>query len=70
MQLITLEAWLERHYAEPRPSIYTARRWAKRGHITPRPQKHGRSYRVREDAVYRNPEKPATLVERLGGQAA
>nr|PZN75086.1 MAG: excisionase [Pseudomonadota bacterium] len=51
-RLITLEAWARARYAEGGPSRWTLRKWAREGKIYPHPEKHGRSYYVREDARY------------------
>jgi hypothetical protein len=36
VRLIPLEAWLARHFGEPRPAMVTARRWARIGKIPAR----------------------------------
>ncbi|MCG8155165.1 excisionase [Brenneria goodwinii] len=55
-KLITLNEWCERHYSGNPPTIQTLQRWARAGKIYPAPEKHGREYRVREDAVFINPK--------------
>lgn len=65
---VTLEQWARTHY-DPPPHPNTLRKWAKDGYIQPAPQKHGRVFRVREDAVYQDYRVPPTtsLVKRIGG---
>ncbi|TKY81785.1 excisionase [Pectobacterium polonicum] len=56
-KLITLNEWCERHYSKDSlPKIQTLQRWARAGKIYPAPEKHGREYRVSEDAIYINPK--------------
>lgn len=50
-KLLTLEEWAKRRYAKP-PKLKTLRRWVHDAKIRPLPQKEGRGYVVREDAVY------------------
>lgn len=59
--LLTLTQWAAMRYPKP-PHINTLRRWAKAGMIQPRPIKHGREYRVRQDARYFDTQtgQPAT----------
>ncbi len=62
--LITLEQWLDTHYAETgRPTIGTVRRWAKNGNICPLPVKQGRSYYLSINAVYTSGSD--NLIDRL-----
>ncbi|PWC10499.1 excisionase [Brenneria corticis] len=63
-KLLTLEEWAKRNYEEPRPSQQTLWRWARNGKIYPAPEKHGREYRVREEAIYINP-KSFSLARKL-----
>ncbi|MGN7975430.1 MULTISPECIES: excisionase [Serratia] len=56
MKLLTLEEWANRTYSDSLPSIKTLRRWARNGNFYPAPEKHGRTYRIREDAIYINPK--------------
>ncbi|UJS24806.1 excisionase [Thiothrix winogradskyi] len=51
-KLLTLEAWAALRYSEQVPSINTLRLWAREGRIQPQPVKHGRTYRVLENAKY------------------
>ncbi|MEL4885675.1 excisionase [Pectobacterium betavasculorum] len=55
-KLITLNEWCERNYSGNQPTIQTLQRWARAGKIYPAPEKHGREYRVNEDAVFINPK--------------
>jgi hypothetical protein len=55
MKLLTLEEWSEKTYEGKRPTLQTLQRWARNGNLYPAPQKHGKEYRVREDAIYINP---------------
>ncbi|MEI7375629.1 excisionase [Dickeya chrysanthemi] len=55
-KLLTLEEWRERKYSDKPPTIQTLQRWARAGKIYPAPEKHGREYRVNEDAIYINPK--------------
>ncbi|UCZ75373.1 excisionase [Dickeya zeae] len=54
-KLLTLEEWREKKYSDKPPTIQTLQRWARAGKIYPAPEKHGREYRVTEDAIYINP---------------
>ncbi|MFC0225638.1 excisionase [Serratia aquatilis] len=55
-KFLTLEEWCNETYSvETRPSIQTLQRWARNGNIYPAPEKHGRRYRVKPDAIYINP---------------
>lgn len=54
-KLVTLESWALSRYPDQVPHINTLRRWAREGRIQPQPVKHGRSYRVRENAEYFDP---------------
>lgn len=51
-RLTTLESWAQSIYGEAAPGIQTLRRWCRDGKIFPIPEKHGRSYFVRETARY------------------
>ncbi len=53
--LLTLERWAELRYPDDTPSINTLRRWCREGRIQPQPVKHGKLYRVVEDAQYFDP---------------
>ncbi|AHG22156.1 excisionase [Chania multitudinisentens RB-25] len=55
-QLLTLEEWGTKTYKSKPPSIKTLRRWARNGNIYPAPEKHGREYRVQENAIYIKPK--------------
>ncbi len=55
MKLLTLEEWSEKTYESKRPTLQTLQRWARNGNLYPAPQKHGKEYRVREDAIYIKP---------------
>lgn len=55
MKFLTLEEWSQKNYASDYPSIQTLQRWARNGNFYPGAEKHGRSYRVKEDAIYINP---------------
>ncbi|MGQ5289771.1 excisionase [Pectobacterium actinidiae] len=55
-KLITLNEWCDRNYSGKQPTIQTLQRWARAGKIYPAPEKHGREYRVSEDAVFVNPK--------------
>ncbi|MBH3005906.1 excisionase [Serratia ureilytica] len=55
-KLLTLEEWSEKTYESKRPSIKTLRRWARSGNIYPAPEKHGREYRVKPNAIYIKPK--------------
>lgn len=67
-KLITLTEWCEQHYKDKLPTIQTLQRWARAGKIYPAPEKHGREYRVREDAVYINPNDYQTSRKILAQQ--
>ena len=54
-KLITLESWANARYPDQVPHINTLRKWAREGFIQPKPFKHGRTYRVLENAKYYNP---------------
>lgn len=66
---LRLEEWLERTYAEPRPSLLTARRWVRKGNIWPPAEKHGRAYYVRPDARYIDPANPPADLQPTGGRS-
>ncbi|WP_099062460.1 excisionase [Serratia sp. BW106] len=55
-KLLTLEQWSHKIYTSDFPTKQTLQRWARGGNIYPAPEKHGRVYRVREDAIYINPK--------------
>ncbi|CAI0842530.1 Excisionase-like protein [Serratia quinivorans] len=55
-KLLTLEEWSEKTYESKQPSIKTLRRWARSGNIYPAPEKHGREYRVKPNAIYIQPK--------------
>lgn len=63
-KLLTLEEWAKRNYEQPVPSQQTLWRWARNGKIYPAPEKHGREYRVHEEAFYINP-KSFSLARKL-----
>jgi hypothetical protein len=52
---ITLQAWAQARY-DPVPAAKTLRRWARDCWIFPVPKKHGREYRVDEDARFVGPD--------------
>ncbi len=60
MKLIPLSMWAGRRY-DPPPSPRTLRRWAELGKIFPRPEKHGKGYRVPENAQYIDASDPDYL---------
>ncbi len=65
-RLIPLSAWAEREYGEARPHSNTLYSWVRDGKIFPPPEKHGRTYFVRADAVYSPCGRPTpSLVERI-----
>jgi len=68
VKLLTLEEWANRTYSDNLPSIKTLRRWARNGNFYPAPEKHGRTYRIREDAIYINP-RSFTLARKLYTEA-
>ncbi|MGP2880587.1 excisionase [Serratia marcescens] len=47
---------MKKTYESKQPSIKTLRRWARRGNIYPAPEKHGREYRVKPNAIYIQPK--------------
>ena len=53
MKLLTLEEWARLRYATP-PAKRTLWRWAREGQIFPIPRRHGKEYRVQEDAKHVN----------------
>jgi predicted site-specific integrase-resolvase len=55
MKFLTLEEWIKTIYSSDYPSLQTLQRWARNGNIYPAPEKHGKQYRVREDAIYIDP---------------
>ncbi|EKN3736442.1 TPA: excisionase [Yersinia enterocolitica] len=55
-KLLTLEEWAEETYRSKQPTSQTLQRWARGGNIYPAPEKHGREYRVRPDAIYIQPK--------------
>ena len=59
-KLIPLAMWAARRY-DPAPSERTLRRWRADGKIFPRPQKHGKGYRVPENAQYIDTSDPDYL---------
>lgn len=65
---ITLEAWAALHY-DPPPSLRTLREWARDGRIQPAPQKVGRTYYVRPDAMHID-DNVVTIVGDPHGTAA
>lgn len=56
VKFLTLEEWSHKVYSSDFPTKQTLQRWARAGYIYPAPEKHGRVYRVREDAIYINPK--------------
>ncbi|HHQ6627291.1 TPA: excisionase [Serratia fonticola] len=56
VKFLTLEEWSHKVYSSDFPTKQTLQRWARGGYIYPTPEKHGRVYRVREDAIYINPK--------------
>ncbi|MEY8709533.1 excisionase [Mangrovibacter phragmitis] len=59
---LSLTDWAKLYYKDP-PPLCTLRRWARNGNIYPAPEKHGKSYRVREDAFYINPNKASAVLQ-------
>jgi hypothetical protein len=59
-KLLTLEEWRDDHYKAYKPTVQTLQRWARSGCIYPAPEKHGRQYVVRADAIYINPSDVKT----------
>jgi hypothetical protein len=66
-ELIPLEEWARRKYAAKVPSIFTLRRWAREDKIYPRPEKHGRTYYVKEHAQYVNDYNNSSFLEAVRG---
>lgn len=64
LSLITLDDWLARTYGG-KVSIHTARRWCRERRIFPAPEKHGRTYFVRQDARYTAPAGDDDLTARV-----
>jgi predicted site-specific integrase-resolvase len=64
---VRLEAWAAARY-DPKPPIYTLRRWCREGQIYPPPELVGREYYVDENAK-RTTEARTPLVERLKAEA-
>ena len=60
---VLLAAWAEKMY-DPPPSAWVLRRWVLEGQISPPPERVGRAYYVKKDAV-RLASQRLTLVERL-----
>jgi predicted site-specific integrase-resolvase len=54
-KLLTLETWAALRYPDHTPSIRVLRAWVKAGKIQPQPIRHGKYYRVREDAKFYDP---------------
>lgn len=50
IQMLTLEEWATEKYRSNPPSVSTLRRYAKQNLFSPPAMKHGRLWRVREDA--------------------
>lgn len=63
-QLLTLDVWDKRKFNKPH-DIRTLRRWVREGRIYPKPEKVGREYQVRPDAVYlpKQGAEPVTVIE-------
>nr|WP_315249224.1 excisionase [uncultured Duganella sp.] len=51
-RFITLQEWAELNFSKV-PHNNTLLRWVNEGHIQPQPEKIGRIWRVKRDAVYR-----------------
>lgn len=51
-RFVTLDEWATAMFTKV-PHINTLRRWVSEGRIQPQPQKIGRIWRVKRDAVYR-----------------
>lgn len=66
-RLITLQQWAREVYGDEAPCANTLYAWARGAKIYPAPEKHGRTYFVRPDAVYSPCGRPApSLVKRMG----
>ncbi|HEC1651069.1 TPA: excisionase [Yersinia enterocolitica] len=55
-KLLTLEEWCDEIYKTDKPTIQTLQRWARNGNIYPAPEKHGKQYRVKPNAIYIDPK--------------
>ncbi|MDN0124411.1 excisionase [Yersinia aleksiciae] len=55
-KLLTLEEWCDETYKTDKPTIQTLQRWARNGNIYPVPEKHGKRYRVKPNAIYIDPK--------------
>ncbi|WP_145494298.1 excisionase [Yersinia bercovieri] len=55
-KLLTLEEWCDETYKTNKPKIQTLQRWARNGNIYPAPEKHGKRYRVKPNAIYIDPK--------------
>ncbi|SDF79264.1 MULTISPECIES: excisionase [unclassified Duganella] len=51
-RFITLQEWAKLNFSKV-PHDNTLLRWVSQGHIQPQPQKIGRIWRVKHDAVYK-----------------
>ena len=63
-ELLTLSEWDKLVYKNNSHSLNTLRRWARDGYIYPAPQKHGREYLVEKSAIYRNPHRTTSKLQR------
>ncbi|PRD14021.1 excisionase [Pantoea coffeiphila] len=55
-KLMTLTEWCDAHYTDKKPALTTLQKWARNGNFYPAAEKHGRQYRLREDAIYIKPQ--------------
>lgn len=66
---ITLREWWKNNYS----GVYNPEkiaRWARLGHISPQPEKHGREYRVKHDAIYLTTDKRVNVVDQKKVQSS
>lgn len=66
-ELLSLEEWARRRYGDKVPSIFTLRRWAREDKIFPPPEKHGRTYYVKESAQYVSDYNNSSFLEAVRG---
>lgn len=55
-KLMSLQEWASATYTQP-PSLPTLRRWVREGRIYPCPEGHNKEYKLKSDAIYRDPRK-------------